>query len=164
MSVIHLLCVSDETDILQSFIRDLKELHPFFPVQGAESPDEAREMIDTLKKQGDQIGIIFCEHHLTDGNGIDLLVEWQNRDYTRDSRKVLITDFIDQEESMRAVNDANLAYYLPKPWKPVKLVLVAKSQVTRYILRKQIDPRPYLQVLDPIIMAEAIRQGLLGDR
>jgi len=76
----------------------------------------------------------------------------------------MVTADTGTEAAIRAMNEANLSHCLTRPWDPDKLIEVTKTLVTRYILRKQLDPKPYLQVMDPLLMADAIRHGLMGDQ
>lgn len=70
---------------------------------------------------------------------------------------VLVTGQADQDDTIKAVNEAGLDYYIAKPWDPQKLVAVVREQLTNYVLESDINPLPYLPVLDGVRVMEAIR-------
>ena len=73
------------------------------------------------------------------------------------ARTVLVTGQADQDDTIRAVNEAGLDYYIAKPWDPSKLREVVRDQLTEYVLASEVDPLPYLPVLDAVRVMEAIR-------
>ncbi len=164
MNRIHILCVEDEQDVLSALIEDLAPLEDAFPIESADSAAEAREVIDRIHERGDQIGLIFCDHMMAGEKGVELLIHLQTVDKTAPSRKVLVTAHAGMEDTVQAVNQAGLNYYISKPWNREELLDVARKQLSEYILEREIDPRPYLNQMDPMLLAEAVRQGLLGDR
>lgn len=164
MNKLIILCVEDEPDVLNALVDDLGELEDFFPIEPAASADEARELLPAIRKRGDRVGVIFCDHMMTGEKGVDLLIDLQKKEFTRHSRKILVTAHAGMDETVNAVNEAGLNYYISKPWEKEKLVQIAKTQMTEYILEAELDPRPYMQAMDPMLLSEAIRHGLLGDR
>ncbi len=164
MNKIYILSVEDEVEVQDAIIRDLADFEEVFPIETAASAQEARDLIASIEKKGDYIGVIFCDHIMTGQNGVDLLVELHRKDYTRETRKVLVTAHAGLEDTVEAVNKAELGHYISKPWKKDDIQKVARTQLSEYILAKKIPPLPYMKYLDPIIMGEAIREGLIGDR
>lgn len=160
---LYILLIEDEPDVLDALLRDLGAFEDTFPIETASSADEAREAISAVQHAGDEIGLIFCDHIMTGENGVDLLVDLQQKDFTRASRKVLVTAHAGLEDTIEAVNRADLAHYIAKPWSKEDLQKVARRELTTYILERKIDPKPYMGKLDPMQMAEAIRHGLMGD-
>lgn len=159
-----ILCIEDEPDVLNALVNDLGELEDHFPIETAESATEANELLQAIQKRGDSVGVIFCDHMMAGQKGVDLLIDLQKQSFTRSSRKILVTAHAGMEETIHAVNEAGLNYYIAKPWEKEKLLAVAKNQMTQYILHTGIDPRPFMTVMDPMLLGNAIRQGLLGDR
>lgn len=164
MKRILILCVEDEQDVLTALIEDLAALEDAFPIESADSAADAREVIERVHQRGDRIGLIFCDHMMAGEKGVELLVHLQSVEKTAASRKVLVTAHAGMEDTIQAVNQAGLNYYISKPWNPDELLDVARKQLSEYILEQEIDPRPYLNMMDSRLLAEAVRQGLFGDR
>jgi response regulator RpfG family c-di-GMP phosphodiesterase len=78
-------------------------------------------------------------------------------DRTVDTRKVLITGQANQEDTIRALNDAKLDHYFSKPWDVDMLLDVVRQQLTDYVLMMGIDPLPYMRVLDGVRIMDALR-------
>ena len=72
-------------------------------------------------------------------------------------RTVLVTGQADQSDTIRAVNQAGLDYYIGKPWNPEELQTVVRDQLTEYVLESGVNPLPYVSVLDGVRVMEAIR-------
>jgi two-component system chemotaxis response regulator CheY len=57
------------------------------------------------------------------------------------------------------VNEANLEYYIAKPWEKEDLVQTVKKQLTDYVIQKVPNPLPYMNVLQADRIADSIRKG-----
>jgi response regulator RpfG family c-di-GMP phosphodiesterase len=90
-------------------------------------------------------------------NGVELLVEMQQDDFTRNTKKVLITGQAGLDETVKAVNQADLKHYIAKPWQKEELVSITRRLLTDYVIDHVKDPLPYMQVLDAEKIAEALR-------
>lgn len=156
---IYILVVEDEPEVLDSIVRDIGEFESFFPIEMADTAEEARELIQTILGEGDEVGLILCDHVLPGDNGVELLVEMQHDELTLPTKKVLITGQAGLQETVRAVNEADLKHYIAKPWDKEDLVSIVKELLTDYVLEHQEDPLKYMQVLDGERIAEEIRKG-----
>jgi len=156
---IYILVVEDEPEVLDAIVRDITGFEEFFPIEMADTAEEAREIIQDILDQGDVIGLILCDHVLPGDNGVELLVELQHKEETISTRKVLITGQAGLQETVRAVNEADLKHYIAKPWNKEELVEIVKELLTDYVLDKVDDVLPYMKVLDGSRIAEAIRKG-----
>jgi two-component system chemotaxis response regulator CheY len=96
-------------------------------------------------------------------SGVDLLVEMQNDDKWRRTRKVLLTGQAGLEATVKAVNEADLAHYIAKPWDTNELVEVAKEQMTRYVIERDLNPYPYLKYLDADLLGDQLRRHAASD-
>ena len=90
--------------------------------------------------------------------GVDFLIEMQADARISAARTVLVTGQADQDDTIRAVNEAGLDHYIAKPWDARELTGVVKNELTAYVLERGIDPLPHLQVLDAVRAMDAIRQ------
>lgn len=158
-SKIYILVVEDEPEVLDAIVRDITAFESRFVIEMADTAEEAREIIQSILDGGDQIGLILCDHVLPGDNGVELLVEMQNDPQTESTQKVLITGQAGLDETVRAVNQADLKHYIAKPWEKEKLVEIVTDQLTEYVLEHVSNPMPYMSVLDGERIAEQIRKG-----
>lgn len=157
MSDIYIICVEDEPQVLDVVIRDLAKLEDIFPIEVANSADEARELIKEIKEEGNEIGLAICDHIMPGDKGVDLMIEMQKDPFTESTRKVLLTGQAGLEETIEAVNNAKLNRYIAKPWKPEQILKVAVDELTTYVIEQQKELLPYMAVLDQERLQEAIR-------
>lgn len=156
---IYILVVEDEPDVLDSIVRDISSFESFFPIEMADAAEEARELIQEILDSDDQIGLILCDHVLPGDNGVELLVEMQKNEATARTRKVLITGQAGLQETVRAVNEADLKHYISKPWQKEELVKTVRELLTDYVISHVKNPLPFMQVLNSERIAEFIRKG-----
>lgn len=157
---IYILVVEDEPEVLDSIVRDITEFEEHFVVEMTDTAEEAEELMDSIidKKKG-KIGLILCDHVLPGKNGVELLVEMQKREETKPTRKVLITGQAGLDETIKAVNEADLKHYIAKPWKKEELVEITRKLLTDYVIEQVRDPLPYMNILDSEKIADTLRTG-----
>lgn len=164
MNTIWILCVDDEPDVLRAVENEIEPLEDYFPIESAQSVEEAWKVINRINDQGDRIGLILCDQIMEGKNGVELLVEMQSVEKLKRTRKVLLTGQAGLEATIRAINESRLDHYLPKPWATKEVFEVAQEQLTEFIIRTGTDPKPYLSALLPRLLAESIHKlGLLSD-
>ncbi|MGF1669581.1 MAG: response regulator [Balneolaceae bacterium] len=156
---IYILVVEDEPDVLDSIVRDIELFESRFPIEMADTAEEAKEIIHDIMNEDNRIGIILCDHVLPSQNGVDLLIEMQENEDTRYVKKVLITGQAGLEETVKAVNQAKLEHYIAKPWKKKELVEIVKQLLTDYVIENSKNPLKYMSVLDQERIAEHIRSS-----
>ncbi|MCC5913025.1 MAG: response regulator [Balneolaceae bacterium] len=161
---IVILVVEDEPEVLDAIVRDINEFEDFFDVEMADTAEEAEEIINGLPDREQQIGLILCDHVLPGKNGVDLLIEMQENELTRNTRKVLITGQAGLDETVKAVNKADLKHYIAKPWDPNELSDITRKLLTDYVIDHIKNPLPYMQILDAERLADHMRQhGTITD-
>lgn len=164
MKQIWILCVDDEPDVLRAVERELQDLEDTFPVDTAESAAEALEAIARIEASGDCLGLILCDHVMPDKNGVELLIEMHASPSLQKTRKVLVTGQAGLDATIRAVNDSRLDFYIAKPWADKEIETAARTQLTEYVIRSGINPKPYMKVLDAAKLSKSIYEdGLLSD-
>jgi len=156
---ISILVVEDEPEVLDAIVRDISEFEETFPVEIADTAEEARELIKEILGEGGEIGLILCDHVLPGQNGVELMVDMQNNPHTEKTKKVLITGQAGLDETVRAVNEADLKHYIAKPWKKKELVDITRKLLTDYVLEYRENPMVFMQVLDSERIADEIRKG-----
>ena len=114
-------------------------------------------MIDEIVEDGDELALVLSDHRLPGKSGVDFLVELMQDERFGATRTVLVTGQADQSDTIRAVNQAGLDYYIGKPWDPEELRAAVRDQLTEYVLESGVNPLPYVSVLDGVRVMEAIR-------
>lgn len=126
MSKLAILCVDDETIILNSLRRQLKQaFQDDYLYESAESADEAFEIIEEL--QGDQTDVIvIVSDWLMPGMKGDEFLAKIHEKHPR-VVKIMLTGQADEAAIARAQKQANLHRFLAKPWQAEELVDCIRS-------------------------------------
>lgn len=167
MSQIAIVSLEDEPEVRQAIIRDLEPFAEAFRIEGAEDVEDARELMESIRKDGDRIGLILCDHRLPGTTGVEFLTQLQAGGAGPEDlaiRKVLLTGQADHNDTIKAINAGGLHHYVSKPWTPEQLVDVVREQLTEFVLQaKDLDPLPYTSVLDGARLMEKVARGPLID-
>lgn len=154
---VTILLLEDEADVRTALERDLEPFWDKIRYEVAQDVPDAWAAIDDILTDGDELALVLSDHRLPGESGVDFLVELTHDERFSSTRTVLVTGQADQDDTIKAVNEAGLDYYIAKPWDPQKLVAVVREQLTNYVLESGINPLPYLPVLDGVRVMEAIR-------
>lgn len=157
MSAIVILCLEDESEVREAIVRDLEPFASTFQIEAAEDADDARQVVNDCLAEGKRVGLILCDHLLPGETGVDFLVELDRRKETAGTRKVLVTGQAGLEDTIKAVNEANLDHYIAKPWKVDNFREVVRAQLVEYVLAEEEDLLPYVNVLNDERLFEAMR-------
>ena len=152
-----ILSLEDEADVRDALERDLEHFWDKIRLEVAEDVDDAWAVIDEIVEDGDELALVLSDHRLPGKSGVDFLVALMAGSRFGSARTVLVTGQADQDDTIRAVNEAGLDYYIAKPWDPSKLREVVRDQLTEYVLESGVNPLPYVSVLDGVRVMEAIR-------
>lgn len=157
MVPIYIIMIEDEAEVMDALLHDLSEIETHFPIEVASSTEEARSVINELVSEEKRIGLILSDHILPGENGVDFLIELAKMDETAQSRKVLVTGQASHHDTIKAVNDAGLDHYISKPWTKEELIQTVQHQLSKYIIKCQMDPLPYMSMLPSEELIEYIR-------
>lgn len=153
-----ILILEDEAEVRAAVERDLLPFAELIRVEVASDVEEAWEVIDELTEDGDVLALALCDHRMPGTTGVELLVQMMDDDRTAATRKVLVTGQAQLRDTVRAVNEANLDHYIAKPWDVDELHQVVRTMLTDYVEDMDIDPLPYLDVLDTARAMELVRR------
>lgn len=160
MNQIAILSIEDEPEVREAIRRDLRPFEKQFRIEVAEDIADAREAIAQIEQDGDRIGLVLADHRLPGETGVDFLTKLHADGSHYPVRKVLLTGQADQQDTIRAINEGGLHHYIAKPWQPETLVKIARDELTEYVLRSEdIDPMPYVAILDGPRLLEKISRG-----
>ncbi|MBU0637612.1 MAG: response regulator [Planctomycetes bacterium] len=152
-----ILCIEDEPEVRDALVRDLTPFATVCRIEAAEDADDARQVVQECGAAGDRLGLILCDHLLPGTLGADLLVEFKHRPATAAARKVLVTGQAGLEDTVKAVNNADLDHYIAKPWTRDGLLEVVRQYLTDYVIDEVEDVLPYVSVLDGPRLMEALK-------
>jgi len=122
----YILCVDDDKTILMSLKAQLKyRLGDVFNYEVAESAEEAWEVINDLKAQGEQIAVIISDWIMPNVKGDEFLINVHAK--YPDIIKLILTGHADEAAITRAKEHANLSGCLVKPWSVDELIATIES-------------------------------------
>ena len=160
---IYILIVEDELEGMDASVNDLSEFEDHFPIETANTAEEAQSVVDQIYHANNEVGLILCDHVLPGKNGVDFLIELQSHDLARNSKKVLVTGQAGLEDTIQAINKARLDHYIAKPWTKEQLDSVVKEQLTNYVIDRKYNPMEFMAILDSVKLAESMRANPLTD-
>ena len=152
-----ILVLEDEADVRDAIERDLEEFWSKIRLEVAEDADDAWAAVEDIEADDDQLALVLSDHRLPGRSGVDFLIEL-TKDYRFElARTVLVTGQADQDDTIRALHEAGLDHYISKPWHADALRAVVRDQLTSFVLEAEVDPLPYMPLLDGVRIMEAIR-------
>ncbi len=155
METIHIICVDDQPEVLESVTRDLRALTPHVRLDEAGDAEECRELIEQIDEDGEHLAILISDHVMPGTTGVELLSSLAADKRFPHTRKMLLTGLATHRDTIDAINDGHIDYYAEKPWQPETLLAVVKRLLTRYVLDADLETASLMPVLD---------QSLLTDR
>ncbi len=112
-----ILAVDDEPAVLAAVARDLRRgFGERYRIMRASSGAEALELLEQIRKRGEQVALLVADQRMPGMEGTEYLV--QARLLVPEAKRVLLTAYADTEAAISAINDVALDYYLLKPWDP----------------------------------------------
>lgn len=112
-----ILTVDDDPEVLQAVARDLRRQYgDRFRILRADSGNSALDAIKQLKLRNDTVALFLVDQRMPQMTGVEFIE--QAREIFPEAKRVLLTAYADTEAAIRAINTADLDYYLLKPWDP----------------------------------------------
>jgi response regulator RpfG family c-di-GMP phosphodiesterase len=152
-----ILWVEDEPEVREALARDLQPFESIARIESAEDVEDARSVIASVVDRDTRLALALCDHLLPGMHGVDYLVELSNDPATAAARKVLVTGQAGLQDTIKAVNQAGLHYYIAKPWTAEQLHKVVRMQLTEFVIAHVDNLLPYVGVLDGERILSAIR-------
>jgi two-component system chemotaxis response regulator CheY len=81
METINIICVDDQSDVLDAVTRDLRSLEQFYRVEGAESAEDCLSLMNEMDERGESVGLVISDHVMPGGNGVELLQKISSNPY-----------------------------------------------------------------------------------
>ncbi len=143
-----ILILEDEPEVRAALERDLIDFSSSVRLEPAEDVEDAWEVVDEVDASGDVLALALCDHRMPGTTGVEFLVQMMEDERTAYTRKVLVTGQADLEDTVRAVNEADLDHYIAKPWKADELRETVRRLLTDYVEISGINPMEHLGALD----------------
>lgn len=129
MSKPVILCVDDQREVLSTVRREISTIEPDYEIVECESAREAEEILNELSESNHSIALIICDHIMPGENGVDFLARLNQDSRFTNTRRILLTGLASQQDTIKAINEAHIDYYLEKPWNSDELVSVVKKMI-----------------------------------
>ncbi len=156
MEKIHIICVDDQPEVLESVTRDLRSLTPYVRLDEAGDAGECRELMEQIDDDGDHVALVISDHVMPGTTGVELLRDVAGDRRFAHTRKLLLTGLATHADTIEAINDGHIDYYAEKPWQSEKLLAIVKRLLTRYVLDVDLDPAPLMPVLDQLTLTKGL--------
>jgi thioredoxin reductase (NADPH) len=112
-----LLVVDDEPPVLRAVQRDLRgRFGEDYRVLRAGSGAEAEELMRELRRRGEALALVLADQRMPGMTGVELLEA--ARGVFPKAKRALLTAYADTDAAIAAINQAQIDYYLQKPWDP----------------------------------------------
>src|SRR5215469_5189368 len=112
-----LLTVDDDPEVSRSLARDLRQQYgEDYRIRRSESGSAALDALKELKLRDEQVGLLLADQRMPGMSGVEFLE--QSRQLYPKARRVLLTAYADTDAAIAAINQADVQYYLLKPWDP----------------------------------------------
>jgi thioredoxin reductase (NADPH) len=112
-----LLTVDDDPEVLQAVARDLRrEYGDRFRIIRADSGAAALDALKKIKLRNEIVALFLVDQRMPQMSGVEFIE--QAIMLFPEAKRVLLTAYADTNAAIRAINTANIDYYLMKPWEP----------------------------------------------
>jgi thioredoxin reductase (NADPH) len=112
-----LVTVDDDPEVSRAVERDLRRKYgPDYRILRAESGPEALASLEQLKLRNEAVAMFLADQRMPQMTGVEFLKRAIG--LYPDAKRALLTAYADTDAAIRAINDAQVDYYLLKPWHP----------------------------------------------
>lgn len=112
-----LITVDDDPEVSRAVERDLRRNYgEQYRILRAESGAEALASLERLKLRNETVALFLVDQRMPQMTGVEFLA--QALPLYPNAKRALLTAYADTDAAIRAINDAQVDYYLLKPWHP----------------------------------------------
>lgn len=158
---LSILIVEDEEPVRAALARDLSSFASTVRIEIAGDVEDAKEVVSEITADGDVVALILSDHRLPGVSGVDFLIEADAESELGRAKKVLVTGQAGHEDTIRAINLANIDHYIAKPWHAEILRQVVSEELTDFVLDNGVNPLPYLSVLNSARAMEGLGKNAI---
>ena len=162
MEKINMMCIDDQRGVLMALRKDLGFFKDACTIIVCESADEAAEVLDEIDTAGEHLAVIICDHLMPGKSGVDFLIELNGDARFPKTKKLLLTGLATHQDTIVAINEAQIDRYIEKPWDKESLIQTVKVLLTLYLLQSGSDYKLYLKILDQQTLYRELRNHGYG--
>lgn len=129
----NIVCIDDQRQVLATLQKDLEVMEEHCLIHTCETASEAKDLLNDLYNDGEQIALLICDHIMPGKNGVDFLVDVHEDSRFPHIKKILLTGLASHQDTITAINEAHVDHYLEKPWNPNELIDTVKSLVAKFV-------------------------------
>lgn len=112
-----LLAIDDDISVLEAVVQDLRRKYgEKYRVVRAGSGQAALDICGQLQTRGEAVALFLSDQRMPGMSGVDFLEK--ARVLYPEAKRALLTAYADTEAAIRAINSAQIHYYMTKPWDP----------------------------------------------
>jgi CheY-like chemotaxis protein len=152
-----IICVEDEPEVLDSIILDLEMYEEVFQLEAATSVNDALSIMKRLDENDIPIALFICDHLMPEKTGVDFLIEMNQNPMYESSSKMLLTGQAGLNDTVKALNEGGLDYYLAKPWDRVEFQQIVNKLLTDFVIKRVKNLLPFMSLLDAEKLSNSIR-------
>ena len=117
-----ILTVDDDAQVLSAITRDLRqEFRQGYRILSVNSGPEALSTLTELRARAEPLALVLADQRMPEVEGVEVLT--RARELFPEAKRVLLTAYADTTAAIKAINSAQLDYYLLKPWDPPEQLL-----------------------------------------
>ena len=117
-----ILSVDDDAQVLAAITRDLRqEFRAAYRILSVGSGPEALTTLTELRARAEPLALVLADQRMPEVEGVEVLT--RARELFPEAKRVLLTAYADTTAAIKAINSAQLDYYLLKPWDPPEQLL-----------------------------------------
>ncbi|MDO7884741.1 FAD-dependent oxidoreductase [Hymenobacter cheonanensis] len=117
-----ILAVDDDAQVLAAITRDLRqEFRAGYRILSVGSGPEALTTLTELRARAEPLALVLADQRMPEVEGVEVLT--RARELFPEAKRVLLTAYADTTAAIKAINSAQLDYYLLKPWDPPEQLL-----------------------------------------
>lgn len=135
------LVVDDEPAVLEALHTLLApRLEPAFQVETAASGDRALAWVAAIDPELAPLALVITDEKMPGTAGTDMLVALRQAPGHRDGGRIVVTGYAALPDAERAINDAEVDRYYPKPWDAHGALLPAVGSIlANFARRRELD-------------------------
>lgn len=136
LTVPLVIVVDDDPSVLDALTALLTpRLEPSYRVETASSAEEALDLLASYKDPARPapVALVISDERMPGKSGTDLLVALRQHPAHRHGGRIIVTGYAGLASAQRAINEAEVDRYYPKPWDAEKALLPAVDDIlTRF--------------------------------
>jgi CheY-like chemotaxis protein len=137
------LVVDDDPAVLEALSTLLApRLEPLYRVETAASAEEALDLVASSADAAAQrpVALVISDEKMPGQSGTDLLIALRQHEAHRDGGRIVITAYAGLASAKKAINEAEVDRYFPKPWDAEGALLPAVGEILdRFAEKRGLD-------------------------